>query len=221
VSPAATVHLALFGDSIAAGVGATRTQDALAALLAADLRTTGAAVEPRTFAVSGARSAALPGQVSAAGDWPDLAVVVVGANDIRHLVPAGQAVADLTRALSVLRGHGVEVVLVPAPDLGAVARVPVGLREFARAASAGLRAAQGDAVRRLGVRVVDTAATSAAFAADPAMFSADAFHPSSAGYRVLADALAPAVREAVAALAGSAPGGDDGHDDGDGDGGPS
>ena len=93
------------------------------------------------------------------------------------------------------------MVLVPAPDLGAVARVPAGLREFARAASAGLRAAQTDAARRLGVRVVDTAVTSAAFARDAALFSADAFHPSSAGYRLLATALAPAVREAAAALA--------------------
>ncbi len=41
----------------------------------------------------------------------------------------------------------------------------------------------------------------ARFAADPALFSADRFHPSAAGYAVIADALAPHVPAAAAHLA--------------------
>ena len=39
---------------------------------------------------------------------------------------------------------------------------------------------------------------SARFAADPALFSADRFHPSSAGYALVADALAPHLVELAA-----------------------
>jgi lysophospholipase L1-like esterase len=38
-----------------------------------------------------------------------------------------------------------------------------------------------------------------AFAADPAMFSADRFHPSSAGYARIAEVLAPHVLDAARA----------------------
>ena len=44
-----------------------------------------------------------------------------------------------------------------------------------------------------GVVATDTAAVGRAFADDPAMFSADRFHPSSEGYARIAAALAPAV----------------------------
>lgn len=37
-------------------------------------------------------------------------------------------------------------------------------------------------------------------AADPSMFSADRFHPSAAGYRAIAAALAPVLRTAARAL---------------------
>jgi lysophospholipase L1-like esterase len=43
------------------------------------------------------------------------------------------------------------------------------------------------------------------FAIDPALFSADHFHPSSAGYALIASALAPTVRRAAAAAASRRP----------------
>lgn len=191
------LRLALFGDSLAAGVGAVSTADTLGPLLTADLAAAGVAAEHRALAVSGARSAALAGQVAAAGAWPQVAAVVVGANDLTHAVPTDQAVAELTGALRTLRGAGVEVVLVPAPDLGIVVHVPPALREFARAASADFRAAQSRAAVALGVAVADTSGASADFARDPSMFSADRFHPSSAGYRRIVADVAPLVRAAA------------------------
>jgi lysophospholipase L1-like esterase len=38
---------------------------------------------------------------------------------------------------------------------------------------------------------------SRAFAADPTLFSADRFHPSSAGYAVIADSLLPVLMDAA------------------------
>ena len=67
--------------------------------------------------------------------------------------------------------------------------------------------AVGDAIRaavEAGARVADVeAGSTAAFAGDASLFSADRFHPSSAGYAVIAAALAPAIR--AAALAGPRP----------------
>ncbi|MFD0483018.1 SGNH/GDSL hydrolase family protein [Kineococcus sp. GCM10028916] len=194
------VRLALFGDSLAAGVGATSRPDTLGPLLSADLASTGVEVEHRVYASSGARSVALAGQVATAGGWPRLAVVVVGANDLTHFVPVPEAVAHLAAALGALRRDGVEVVLVPAPDLGVVTLVPPDLRGYARDAGLALRTAQRRAAEAAGVHVVDTSAASELFAADPSMFSADRFHPSSAGYRVIAAAVAPVLRAAARAL---------------------
>jgi lysophospholipase L1-like esterase len=62
-----------------------------------------------------------------------------------------------------------------------------------------LRKAQVEAVRAEGGRVGDVdAETAKRFAADPSLFSRDRFHPSSAGYAVIADALLPAIRSAIA-----------------------
>nr|WP_179756785.1 GDSL-type esterase/lipase family protein [Kineococcus aurantiacus] len=194
------MRLGLFGDSLAVGVGAARAEDTPGPSLVAALARAGVEAVHRVHAVSGARSAALPGQVAAAGDWPQVAVVVVGANDLTHLVPVARAAGDLGTAVAALRAVGAEVVLVPVPDLSAVAHVPPALRDLVRAAVTTLRAAQVAAAAPLGARVVDTSAVSARSAADAALFSADRFHPSSAGYRALVDVVAPVVLDAARAV---------------------
>jgi lysophospholipase L1-like esterase len=196
VSPAAhQIRLAFLGDSIAYGVGAAAPADTLAARLPRALADHDVDVVTEVWAVSGARSADLARQVDAAVAWPsDVAVLIVGANDLTHLVPAARAAADLREAVRRLRAARCEVVLAPAPDLSAVPRVPAQLRELVRVASAELRRAQVDAATALGARIADAdAATSRAFASDRSMFSADRFHPSSAGYATIAAALLPAV----------------------------
>ncbi len=195
-----TLRLALLGDSIAAGTGAGAHRDTLAPRLVAVLAADGVPAQSRVFAVSGARSADLAAQVGGALPWrPHVALVHIGGNDLTHLVPTGAAVADLARAVAALRARGTEVVVVPVPDLSVVAHIPVHLRGLVSAAGAALRSAQGSAVRAEGGHVAGLgAAVSAAFTADPALFSADRFHPSSAGYAVIAAALAPAVRAAAA-----------------------
>ena len=191
--------MALIGDSIAWGQGADRVEDRLAARLVDGLRRHGVEVVAQVGAVPGARSRDLERQVDAVLGWrPQVAVVVIGANDLTHLEPVRPAVEALRRAVRRLRDAGAEVVVAPAPDLSAVPHVPVVFREVVRAAGEGFRAEQAAAVVAEGGRVADRdQVASRAFAADPTLFSADRFHPSSRGYAVIAEALLPEVLQAT------------------------
>ncbi|MEV6492653.1 SGNH/GDSL hydrolase family protein [Actinoplanes sp. NPDC051633] len=196
-----TLAFAVLGDSIAYGLGASKPADSVGARLAADLTAAGTPIETRVFAVSGADSRALAGQVQRATAWkPDLALIIIGANDLTHLVPVQQAAALLGEAVRTLRANDAEVVVAPAPDLSVVPWVPPQMRLTVQAASHLLRQEQTRAATAAGARIADISATSStAFATDPAMFSADRFHPSSAGYEVITAALAPVVRAAAEA----------------------
>jgi lysophospholipase L1-like esterase len=196
-----TLRLAILGDSIGYGVGAARPADALGPRLASDLATAGLHAQTRTFAVPGARSADLARQARAATRWqPDVAVIVIGANDLTHLVPPDRAAAHLGQVVRRLRAADVEVVVAPAPDLSVIPHVPPAMRALVQGGSALLRRAQARETLAAGGRIADPdGSTSAAFAADPALFSWDRFHPSSAGYAMIAKALAPAVRAAAMA----------------------
>jgi lysophospholipase L1-like esterase len=193
-----SLRLAVLGDSIAFGQGAARPADRLAARLVADLTASGIPTRSRVYAVPGARSDGLAAQVRrAAAEPPDVALIVIGANDLTALVPPDSAARLLGAAVTALRGVGAEVVVAPAPDLSAVPGMPTAIRALVQAGSAALRTAQTRAALAAGARVADEAAsTSVQFARDPGLFSADRFHPSSAGYAVIAAALAPVLREA-------------------------
>jgi lysophospholipase L1-like esterase len=194
-----TLRLAVLGDSIAYGVGAARTSDTLASRLVRELAAGGIPAEARVFAVPGARSVDLGRQVRQAVSWqPGVAVIVIGANDLTRLVPADRAAADLRMAIGELRAGGAEVVVAPAPDLSVVPHVPAAMRGLVKVGSTRLRRAQAAVTIAEGGRVADPEArASAAFARDASLFCRDRFHPSSAGYAVIAEALAPAVREAA------------------------
>ncbi|GIE80731.1 SGNH hydrolase [Actinoplanes philippinensis] len=196
-----TLAFAVLGDSIAYGQGAARPADTLGARLTAVLARDGHTVDLRVHAVPGADSRGLSAQVArAAAGAPGLALIVIGANDLTHLVPPRQAGELLGDAVRRLRDAGAQVVVAPAPDLSVVPWVPPQMRMLVSAGSRAMRQEQTRAATVAGARVADVdAVTSVAFAADPALFSADRFHPSSAGYAVIADALAPAIRDAVAA----------------------
>jgi lysophospholipase L1-like esterase len=194
-----TLRLALLGDSIAFGQGATRPRDRLAPRLERGLASAGFEVSTRVLAVPGAASSGLAPQVDRALSWPpDVTVVVVGANDLTNRVRPAAAARSLGDAVTRLRAAGAEVVVAPAPDLSVVPHVPEPLRGVVRDASAALREAQVRAVSAAGGRVADgQASAETSFATDPALFSADRFHPSSAGYAVIAAAVLPAVLAAA------------------------
>jgi len=196
-----TIRFAVLGDSIAYGVGADDVSHTLASRISTHLAENGIAAEPRVFAVSGARSADLARQVDRASPWrPHLALIVIGANDLTHLVPVGEAAADLREAVRRLREVGAEVVVAPAPDLSIVPHVPPAYRGLVRDGSALLRKAQVAVTLEEAGRIADAdGATSEAFARDRSLFAGDRFHPSSTGYRVIAAALAPVLHAAAVA----------------------
>ncbi|RBY90436.1 SGNH/GDSL hydrolase family protein [Blastococcus sp. TBT05-19] len=202
MAPAASpLRLLVLGDSIAFGTGAARAEDTLGRRLAAELTADGFDVDLHVLAVPGAVSADLAAQVRRALPLePDLALVVIGANDLARFVPAPQATAALGAAVTALRAAGSAVVVVPAPDMSMVPFVPPALRPLVRGACSVLQSGQTRVAEGAGATVASVVADLAgAFVADPALFSADRFHPSSAGYARIARALGPHVLAAARA----------------------
>ncbi|WP_405376182.1 MULTISPECIES: SGNH/GDSL hydrolase family protein [unclassified Microbacterium] len=196
------LELLMLGDSIAAGLGATRRKDTLGARLAKGVaRQLQRPVRLRTGAVVGAESSDLAGQIDGLpSDYrPDVAVIVVGGNDVTHRVPVAAAAAHLVTAVERLQGTGAVVVVGTCPDLGALRAVPQPLRIIASRLSHQLAAAQAAGARAAGAHVVSLRrAVGAFFLTDPdGMFSLDRFHPSALGYRRTAEALRPVVLTAV------------------------
>jgi lysophospholipase L1-like esterase len=197
------LRFCVLGDSLAAGVGCTREDDTLGRRLTRRLSDAGHSARLRGFGVPGARSSDLERQVGVAlGEGVDLALIVIGANDLAGFVSPATGARQLHDAVARLVRAGARVVVVPAPDLGIVSRVPGAYRQLVSAASGHYARVQAEAaVRAGGVVAASGPELAARFAADPALFSADRFHPSSAGYAVIADALTPHVLAAAAHLA--------------------
>lgn len=192
------LELLLLGDSIAVGLGAERRKDTLGARVAKGVaRALKRPVRLRTAAVVGSESSALARQLD--GLEPeyraDVAVIVVGGNDVTHRVPISTAVAHLTAAIGRLRAAGTAVVVGTCPDLGAIRPVPQPLRALGSRVSRRLANAQAAAAEAAGARPVSLRRTvGAVFVSHPhEMFSLDRFHPSALGYRRTAEALVPAI----------------------------
>jgi lysophospholipase L1-like esterase len=199
------LRLVLLGDSSALGVGVERLADTIGGQLAQLLADGTTSLSPRhvqlsCVGVSGSRSTDLATQVARAllGDRPDVAVVLIGANDATSVRRPSEAAAYLGAAVRRLRDAGVEVVVGTCPDLGAVRAVAPPLRQVVGWLGRRMARAQTRAVLSAGGTVVDLAAeTGAVFRADAGTLCYDGFHPSADGYRVWAHALLPAVIRAA------------------------
>jgi lysophospholipase L1-like esterase len=206
---AAPLRLVLLGDSTALGVGVDRVADTIGGQLAQLLAdgagpaqpVRGRQVQLSSVGVSGSRSTDLATQVARAllGDRPDVAVILIGANDATGLRRPAEAAVYLGAAVRRLRDAGVEVVVGTCPDLGAVRAIDPPLRQIVGWLGRRVASAQARAVQEAGGTVVDLATeTGAVFRADAGTLCYDGFHPSADGYRVWAHALLPAVATAAA-----------------------
>jgi lysophospholipase L1-like esterase len=198
-----TLKFAVLGDSLAAGIGAESTDRLPGVLLAKGIaEETGRPVRLCTHAVSGARTFDLPPQVDRALiNPPDVALVIIGGNDVTSKQRVSVSAEVLGRQVSRLMAAGATVVVGTCPDLGAVAPIPQPLREIARRFSLSLARAQQRELARIGATAVPIAdLVSPAFLARPGeLFSPDRFHPNGAGYALAAGALLPALRARVGA----------------------
>lgn len=195
------LSLVMLGDSTAAGLGVHTAEETPGAMLAAGL----AAIAERpvrmtNVARSGARSAELEGQTDRAlRARPDLAIIMVGTNDVTGRVPAGTSVRHLSDAVVRLRAAGCQVVVGTCPDLGTIKPLMQPLKWIARRASRQLAAAQTIAAVEQGARSVSLGdLLGREFAADPiSMFSEDRYHPSARGYAAAAAAVLPSMAHAL------------------------
>lgn len=196
------LRLLVLGDSIAAGLGAERRKDTLGARLARGLaKELHRAVDLRTAAVVGSESSALVQQLDGlpTSYRPDVAVIVVGGNDVTHRVPVSESVQHLESAILRLRTRGAVVVVGTCPDLGALREVPQPLRSLGSRMSRQLAIAQRGAAIRSGAHAVALAhVVGPFFITNPEeMFSLDRFHPSALGYKRTAKALLPSILTAL------------------------
>ncbi|MBI2243100.1 MAG: SGNH/GDSL hydrolase family protein [Nocardioides sp.] len=196
------LDLLLLGDSIAAGLGAERPKETLGGRLARALaRETGRAVRLRTAARVGSESSTLAAQLAGLPPTyrPDVAVIVVGGNDVTHRVPVADSVKHLEEAVNGLRDLGAGVVVGTCPGLGALRPVPQPLRALGSRASRQLALAQEAVAVAAGAHAVSLAhVVGPFFIANPdEMFSLDRFHPSALGYKRTAKAMLPSILAAL------------------------
>lgn len=202
------IHLMIFGDSTAAGLGCAVADEVPGVLLARGLaEETGKRIRLSTKAIPGATSRGLKGQVDAmfvAGPPPDAAVILVGANDVTAKNALRASARRLGEAVDRLRRSGAVVVVGTCPDLGVVTAIPQPLRTVVRTWGRQLARAQASATRAAGGHPVALADLLAPefLAAPDTMLSADQFHPSAAGYHLAAEQLLPVLATALGAWHG-------------------
>ncbi|WP_232677504.1 SGNH/GDSL hydrolase family protein [Nocardioides sp. R-C-SC26] len=199
--PGPALKIALLGDSSAAGYGVDHVEETPGALLASGVAEQGdRRIYLRTFCVVGAVSADLAAQIDRALPIePDVALILIGGNDVTHLVKPSQSVAHLRDGVRRLREAGVSVVVATCPDLGTIQPIASPLKQVARTWSRRLAAAQTIAVLDEGGRTISLGSIlGPEFEAAPALlFGPDQFHPSAAGYRALVRLFLPSVLAAL------------------------
>ncbi|OXM20311.1 GDSL family lipase [Rhodococcus erythropolis] len=197
------LHLMIFGDSSAAGVGALTASEVpgvqVAKLLASE---TGKRIRLSTKAIGGATSRGLSGQVDAmfvAGPPPDAAVILIGANDVTAKNAIHASAKRLGDAVRRLRECGASLLSAPARIWGWSRLSRNHCAPWCVNGVIVSRSTQASATRNAGGHPVPLADLLAKeFLASPdTMFSADRFHPSAAGYELAAKQIVPVLASAL------------------------
>jgi lysophospholipase L1-like esterase len=197
------LRFAMLGDSTAAGYGVALPEQTPGALLAGALVAhTGRPVLLANLARVGARSDMLAEQIDQVladpEHLPQLAAIMIGANDVTHRVPLTEAADALGDAVARLRAAGCEVVVGTCPDLGTIRPVQPPLRWLARHWSRKLALLQSQAVTTAGGCSVPIGALlGPEFATRAELFGPDRFHPSAEGYATAVSALLPTLASAA------------------------
>ena len=185
------LRLLAFGESTVAGVGAANHEQALTGQLASQVAgLTGRSVAWRACGLSGA-SVSKAGTMllpCVAPEPVDLLLLVFGVNDVlEHTRPARYA-KDLQALIGALRARvgNAPALIAAAPPMNRFPSLPRPLNAYLGARARLLNRALG----RLPIE--RTAQVAPLLRIEPALFAADGFHPSPAGYAVWGAALARA-----------------------------
>ncbi|MEU4194504.1 SGNH/GDSL hydrolase family protein [Kribbella sp. NPDC026611] len=198
--PGLPITFAMLGDSSAAGYGTESPDDTPGVMLASGLAELAhRPVRLVDVSKTGAKSTDLAVQVDTALQaGPHVAVILIGANDVKAQMSPSASVQLLAAAVRRLRAAHCEVVVGTCPDLGVVPPIMPPLRQVARAWSHRLAAAQTITVVEAGGRSVSLGSLlGPVFKTDPAMWGRDNFHPSATGYAAASAALLPSVAAAM------------------------
>jgi lysophospholipase L1-like esterase len=184
------LRLLLLGDSSAAGVGVAAQSQALAGYLPTALaRQAGVRVQWRLVAQSGLTSAQCLAQLASCAPFEaDVAVVVLGVNDVVDQVPSRSAVAARESIANRLRNaHGVaHVVFAPLPPVQHFPALPQPLRWVA-----GRDAKRhDDAVAAWARTRSDVSHVAIDLPLNREVMADDGFHPGEPVYRICGTALA-------------------------------
>ncbi len=200
--PGRPIRCIVLGDSALVGYGMTTADATPPALIGLGLaHVLDTPVEIHSMAFVGAQTSDLREQVNRGLSYkPDIAVIVIGTNDITHHLWAAPATARLLgAAVRRLIAAGCEVVVGTCPDLGTIKPLPQPLRWVARRRSRDLARKQMMAVVAAGGRGVSLGDLLGPVFAEKydLMFGADRFHPSAAGYASMVSVLVPSLAAAV------------------------
>jgi lysophospholipase L1-like esterase len=192
------LRVLILGDSSAAGVGVADQSKALAGCLSAALaRQAGVRVQWQLVARSGVNSAACLELLLAEAPHAraDIAVVVLGVNDVVDQVPSQRAIAQREAITNRLRNaHGVgHVVFAPLPPVHRFPGLPQPLRWVAGADARRHDAAVADWARGRG----DVSHVPIDLPLNREVMAADGFHPGAPVYRVCGTAIAEHIAERV------------------------
>jgi lysophospholipase L1-like esterase len=191
------LRLLMLGDSSAAGVGVAEQSQALAGYLPTALaRQAGLRVQWRLLAQSGLTSAQCLLRLASSSPFTaDVAVVVLGVNDVVDQIPSQRAIAARSAIANRLRNaHGVaHVVFAPLPPVHHFPALPQPLRWVA-----------GQDARRHDEAVAAWASTRSDVSHVPIdlplnreLMADDGFHPGEAVYRICGTALAEHIAQQV------------------------
>lgn len=182
-APSPPVRVVAFGDSLVSGKGATKGNDfvsVLSNLVGLDISNAGRSGDTT--------NSALRRLDPVLSRDPDIAIVLLGGNDLLRFVPVDQRVANVTAITQRFRKAGVRVILV---GLGSYPIDPFEGR-------------LPDVATGTGSTLVPAALTG--IIGNAALMS-DFIHPNDAGHRLIAERIAPTLRAEIANITAREPAG--------------
>ena len=199
--PGDPVRCLVLGDSASVGYGMTSAEATPPGLIGLGLsHLLDAPVHIHSEAVVGARTSDLREQINRGLTFrPDVAVIIIGTNDVTHHVPPRTSARLLHAAVRRLVDADCQVVVGTVPDLGTVRPIPQPLKWVARTHGRALAHQQTVAVVSAGGRAVSLGdLLGPMFDTEfEIMFGSDRFHPSATGYARIVAALVPSIAASV------------------------
>lgn len=199
--PGEPIRCLILGDSASVGYGMTSADQTPPGLIGLSLsHLLDAPVSIHSEAVVGARTSDLREQINRGLTYsPDVAVIIIGTNDVTHHVPRRTSARQLQTAVRRLVDADCKVVVGTVPDLGTIRPIPQPLKWVARTHGRALAQAQTVAVVSAGGRAVSLGhLLGPVFDTEfEVMFGIDRFHPSATGYARIVAALVPSIAASV------------------------